>query len=177
MVLDLGAKAPDFDLPAADGKAYALKDFADKKALCVIFSCNHCPYVQAYEGRFIELQQEFGGRGGQIVAINSNDASSHPDDSFEEMVKRAKSQGFNFPYLRDESQAVARAYGAIRTPHVFLFDGDRKLAYAGRIDDCWDDPKKVKSRELANAFEDILAGHPVKVPETYAVGCTIKWRE
>lgn len=177
MVLDLGAKAPDFSLPGTDGKAYALKDFADKKALCVIFSCNHCPYVQAYEGRFIELQKEFGARGGQIVAINSNDATSHPDDSFEEMVKRAKEQGFNFPYLRDESQAIAHAYGAIRTPHVFLFDADRKLAYVGRIDDCWDDATKVKSRELANAFEDILAGVPVKVPETYAVGCTIKWRD
>ena len=177
MVLDLGASAPAFDLPGTDGKSYGLKDLADKKALCIIFSCNHCPYVQAYEGRFIELQNEFGPRGGQIVAINSNDASSHPDDSFEEMVKRAKDLGFNFPYLRDESQGVAHAYGAIRTPHVFLFNAERKLAYVGRIDDCWDDPKKVKSRELANAFEDILSGSAVKVPETYAVGCTIKWKD
>jgi peroxiredoxin len=176
MVLDLGAAAPDFNLPGTDGKAHALKDYADKKALCVIFSCNHCPYVQAYEGRFIALQKSFAAQGGQIVAINSNDASSHPEDGFEAMVARAKELGFNFPYLRDETQTVAKAYGAIRTPHVFLFDAARKLAYVGRIDDCWDDPDKVKQHELADAFEDILAGRPVKVPETYAVGCTIKWK-
>ena len=177
MVLDLGASAPHFDLPGIDGKAHALKDYADKAALCVIFSCNHCPDVQAYEGRFIELQASFGPRGGQIVAINSNDATDYPEDSFEAMVKRGQELGFNFPYLRDETQAVAHAYGAIRTPHVFLFDGHRKLAYAGRIDDCWDDASKVKHRELADAFEDILAARAVKVPETYAVGCTIKWKD
>ena len=177
MVLDLGASAPAFDLPGTDGKAHSLKDYADKQALCVIFSCNHCPYVQAYEARFVELQQAFGARGGQIIAINSNDATDYPEDSFEAMVARAKEKGFNFPYLRDETQAVARAFGAIRTPHVFLFDAQRKLAYAGRIDDCWDDASKVKHRELADAFEDILAGRAVKVPETYAVGCTIKWKD
>jgi peroxiredoxin len=177
MVLDLGTKAPDFDLPGTDGKGHALKDYGDKQALCIIFSCNHCPYVQAYEGRFIALQAAFAGRGGQIIAINSNDAGSHPEDGFEAMVERAKEKGFNFPYLRDEAQTVAKAYGAIRTPHVFLFDGQRKLAYAGRIDDCWDDPSKVKQHELADAFEDILAGRPVKTPETYAVGCTIKWKD
>jgi peroxiredoxin len=177
MVLDLGSPAPAFDLPGTDGRAHALKDYGDKQALCVIFSCNHCPYVQAYEGRFIQLQAAFAARGGQIIAINSNDASSHPEDGFEAMVERAKEKGFNFPYLRDESQAVAKAYGAIRTPHVFLFDAARKLAYVGRIDDCWDDASKVKQHELADAFEDILAGRPVKVPETYAVGCTVKWKD
>ena len=177
MVLDLGSLAPSFDLPGTDGTAYSLKSFADKKALCIVFSCNHCPYVQAYESRFVELQAAFASRGGQLIAINSNDASSHPDDNFEAMVARAKEKGFNFPYLRDETQSVAKAYGAIRTPHVFLFNGEQKLAYVGRIDDCWDDPSKVKQHELADAFEDILAGRAVKVPETYAVGCTIKWKD
>jgi peroxiredoxin len=177
VVLDLGTLAPAFNLPGTDGKTHSLASFKDAKALCVIFSCNHCPYVQAYEGRFIELQKQFGPKGGQLVAINSNDASSHPEDSFEAMITRAKELGFNFPYLRDEDQSVAHAYGAIRTPHVFLFDGERKLAYAGRIDDCWDDAAKVKNHELADAFEDILAGRAVKVPETYAVGCTIKWKD
>jgi peroxiredoxin len=176
MVLDLGTAAPAFDLPGTDGKAHALKDYAGKQALCIIFSCNHCPYVQAYESRFVELQAALAPRGGQLIAINSNDAGSHPEDGFEAMVQRSQEQGFNFPYLRDETQAVAQAYGAIRTPHVFLFDAHRKLAYVGRIDDCWDDPSKVKNRELADAFEDILAGRAVKVPETYAVGCTIKWK-
>lgn len=176
MTLDLGACAPAFDLPATDGKRYSLDSFRHAKALCVVFSCNHCPYVQAYEGRFKALQTELGPQGFQLVAINSNDAVNYPEDSFDAMVTRAEEQGFNFPYLRDESQEVARAYGAVRTPHVFLFDAARKLAYVGRIDDSWDQPDKVKRRELAEAVQDILAGRPVAVPETYAVGCTIKWK-
>lgn len=176
MILELGSPAPDFKLPGVDGKTYGLADFKDAKALCVIFSCNHCPYVQAYEGRMIQLQKDFGPKGGQLVAVNSNDSEGYPEDSFENMKERSRAQGFNFPYLRDESQDTARAYGAQRTPHIFLLGADRKLAYIGRIDDNYKDPAAVKSRELADAFEDILAGRPVRVAETFAVGCTIKWK-
>ncbi|HTB22328.1 MAG TPA: thioredoxin family protein [bacterium] len=177
MTLDLGSPAPDFSLPGTDNKTWSLASFKDAKALCVVFSCNHCPYVKAYEGRFVALQAELGPRGFQLLAINSNDADSHPEDGFEAMQARAKEKGFNFPYLRDESQAVAHAFGAVRTPHVFLFDADRKLAYVGRIDDHWDQPDKVVRHELRDAVEDLLAGRPVAVPETFAVGCTIKWKE
>src|SRR5258708_2543822 len=119
MMLDLGASAPDFSLPGTDGGTHGLSDFKSAKALCIIFSCNHCPYVQAYEGRMVELQAKYGAQGAQLVAINSNDSEGYPEDSFENMKKRALSQGFNFPYLHDESQAVAKSYGAQRTPHVF----------------------------------------------------------
>jgi len=176
MMLELGASAPSFSLAGVDGKAHGLADYAQAKALCVIFSCNHCPYVQAYEGRIKDLQAEFGPKGLQIVAINSNDAAAYPEDSFDEMKKRAAAQGFNFPYLHDETQAVAKAYGAQRTPHIFLFNAERKLAYLGRIDDNYKDPAAVKNRELRDAIEDILAGKAVRLPETFAVGCTIKWK-
>lgn len=177
MILDLGTKAPDFKLPATDGKTYGLDSFKEAKALCVIFSCNHCPYVKAYEGRYVAMQAELGPRGFQLVAINANDAEGYPEDGFDAMVARDKEKGFNFPYLRDESQAVAKAYGAVRTPHVFLFDAKRELAYVGRIDDSWDRPAEVIKHELRDAVEDILAGRPVQVAETFAVGCTIKWKE
>jgi peroxiredoxin len=174
--MELGAKAADFGgLKGVDGRTYGLADFAGKDVLVVVFSCNHCPYVQAYEGRMVDLQARYGGRGVQLVAINSNEDVGHPEDSFEEMVKRAKAEGFNFPYLRDASQAVARAYGATHTPHLFVFGKDRTLAYTGKIDDDWQDPKAVKERFLERALEELLAGKPVSTPKTHAVGCTIKW--
>jgi peroxiredoxin len=177
MILELGSVAPDFSLPATDGKTFSLASFQDAKAVCIVFSCNHCPYVQAYEDRFVALQKDYGAQGLQLLAINANDAAEYPEDNFEAMQVRAKEKGFNFPYLRDESQAVAQAYGAVRTPHVFLFDAQRKLSYVGRIDDSWNAPEKVSRRELAEAVEDLLAGKPVRTPETFAVGCTIKWKE
>lgn len=177
MILDLGALAPGFDLPGVDGKRLSLAVLADKQALCIVFTCNHCPYAQAYEGRLIALQAKIVVRGGQVVAINSNDSTDYPEDSFENMVLRAKEKGFNFPYLHDETQAVAKAYGAVRTPHIFLFNAKRELAYVGRIDDCWDNASRVTAHELEDAVEDLLAARPVKVPETFAVGCTIKWKD
>ena len=173
--LKIGEKAPDFNLPAVDGKNYSLSDFKDKKAVVVIFSCNHCPYVQAYEDRIIALQEEFKDKGVIFLAINSNDARNYPEDSFENMVKRAKQKGFNFPYLRDTSQDVARAYGASHTPQIFVFDEGRRLCYTGKIDDNWREPNKVKERYLRDALLDIVEGREVKNPETYAIGCTIKW--
>ena len=174
--LKIGSRAPGFSLPAVDGKFYSLNSFIDKKILIVIFSCNHCPYVQAYEDRIIALQKEFEKYGVQIIAVNSNDDVKYPDDSFEEMKKRATDKKFNFPYLRDETQEVARAYGASHTPQIFLFDENRKLKYEGKIDDNWQQPNKVKSKYLRDAIEEVLGGKEVSVPETFSIGCTIKWK-
>lgn len=177
MTLATGTKAVDFDLPGTDGKNHSLKELADKKALVVIFSCNHCPYVQAYEDRMIELQKDYAPKGVQLVAINSNDATSHPDDSFDNMVRRAKEKKFNFLYLRDESQKVARDYGATHTPHIYLFDQDRCLRYTGKIDDNWQEPRKVTRKYLREALDAVLAGKATPEPETFAIGCTIKWKK
>ena len=168
--------AVDFALPGVDGKTYSLASFKDATALVVVFSCNHCPYVKAYEGRMIELQRDYAARGARLVAINSNDAANYPDDSFDEMKRRAKEQGFNFPYLADESQQAAKAYGATHTPQLFVFGPDRRLAYTGKIDDNWQEPSKVERRYLREALDELLAGKPVREPETHAIGCTIKWK-
>ncbi|MBI4346015.1 MAG: thioredoxin family protein [Elusimicrobia bacterium] len=168
--------AVDFKLPGVDGKTYSLDSFKDARAVVVVFSCNHCPYVQAYEGRLIELQRDYQAKGVRLVAINSNDAVNYPEDSFDEMKRRAERLGFNFPYLRDESQEAARAYGATHTPHLFVFGPDRRLAYTGKLDDNWQEPSNVGRRYLREALDDLLAGRPVREPETHAIGCTIKWK-
>lgn len=173
--LKIGSPAPNFNLPAVDGNTYSLDSFKDKDALIVIFSCNHCPYVRAYEDRIIQIQNDYKDKL-QIVAINSNDTTNYPEDSFEEMIKRAKEKNFNFPYLRDETQEVAKAYGATHTPEIFLFDKERKLAFHGKIDDNWQEPSKVKTPYLRNAIEELLANKPISIPETFTIGCTIKWK-
>jgi peroxiredoxin len=174
--IKIGDKAPDFfNLLGVDGRIYSLSDFKDKKVLVVIFTCNHCPYVQAYESRIIALQEEFKDKGVIFIGINSNEDKNYPEDSFPNMVKRAKEKGYNFPYLRDESQDVARAYGATHTPHIFVFDEERRLRYTGKIDDNWREPHKVKERYLRDAILSLLEGKEIKNPETYAIGCTIKW--
>jgi len=172
--LPLGAKAPDFDLPGVDGRNYSLRSFQGKPALVVVFSCNHCPYVKDYEDRMVSIQREYSGKGVQLVAINSNDEKAYPEDGFPEMVKRAEQKGFNFPYLRDESQKVVEAYGGVCTPHAFAFDGNMVLRYRGRIDDSRD-ATKVASPDLRNALDDILQGREVRVPDTRPFGCSIKW--
>ena len=174
--LKIDSLIPDFSLKGVDDKTFSLYDFSDKKILIVIFSCNHCPYVQAYEERIIALQNEFEKDGVQIVAINSNDDVKYPDDSFDEMKKRAAVRGFNFPYLRDETQDVAKAFGATHTPQIYLFDSDRKLKYEGKIDDNWQEPDKVKSKYLREAILEVLGNKEVSVPETFSIGCTIKWK-
>jgi peroxiredoxin len=175
MTIALGTDAPEFDLPGVDGRNHALADYADAEALVLIQSCNHCPYVHAWEGRMMELQNELGERGFRIVAVNSNDAESHPEDSFEEMKARAERRGFNFDYLYDESQEIARELGSVRTPEVFLFDRDRRLRYHGAIDDSRD-PSGVTQRYLRDALEAVLAGGEPELTETPPVGCTVKWR-
>ena len=173
--LEIGAKAPDFDLKGVDGKMHGLSEYADKKMLVVIVSCNHCPTVVQYEDRMVAIQRDYAGKGVQLIAINGNETDGHPTDDFPHMVERAKQQKFNFPYLRDDTQEVVRALGAVRTPEVFLFGPDRTLLYHGRIDDNADDPARVKRHDLRAALDEVLAGKPVAVPNTTPVGCTVKW--
>ena len=173
--LPLGSFAVDFQLKGVDGKTHSLNSFSDKKSLVVVFSCNHCPYVVAYEGRMVQVQKDYSPKGVTLVAINSNDDSGYPEDSYPNMIKRAREQGFNFPYLRDETQEIAKKYGAICTPHVFAFDQQRRLQYKGRIDDNRN-PESVKTKDLRNALDAILAGHKPSVQETRPFGCSVKWK-
>ena len=145
--------------------------------MIIIFSCNHCPYVQAYEGRIKQIQEDYKNQRVTVVAINSNDDVNYPDDSFENMKKRASEQKFNFLYLRDEDQSVARSYDATHTPEIFLFDKEQKLTFHGKIDDNWQEPKKVQNQYLKNALDELLTGKEISVPETFTIGCTIKWKK
>ena len=166
---------PDFELPGVDGERHTLADYADAEALVLVQSCNHCPYVQAWEDRMSAIQRDYEGRGVRLVAVSSNDAEAYPEDSFEEMRARAERRGFTFDYLYDEEQGVARALGATRTPEVFLYDRDRRLRYHGAIDDSRDD-RAVTRHYLRNALEAVLEGREPPVTETPPVGCTVKWR-
>jgi peroxiredoxin len=174
--LKMGSSAPDFNLPGTDGKNYRLSFFDGKKGFVIIFSCNHCPYVQAYEDRIKEIQSVYSGRGIGLLAINANDSDQYEDDSFENMKKRSMERGFNFPYLRDEEQTTAKAYGTTHTPEIFLFNSEKKLVFHGKIDDNWKDETKVKSKYLTEAIEELLEGKEISVPETFTIGCTIKWK-
>lgn len=173
--LKIGDVVPDCSLPGVDGKNYSLKDQM-QKAVVLIFSCNHCPYVQAYEERIKKIQSDYSSKGVNVIAISSNDDQKYPEDSFEEMKKRAENKNFNFPYLRDEDQSIARAYGATHTPEIFLIDDKMRMAFHGKIDDNWQAPDKVKSSYLKNAIEEMLEGKEISVPETFTIGCTIKWK-
>ena len=175
MTIALATEAPPFDLPGVDGRRHSLDDYADAPALAVVWSCNHCPYVQAWEGRMIELQREYGDRGFRLVAVNSNDAENYPEDSFDAMKVRAEQEGFNFDYLYDDDQSVVQAYGAERTPEVFLFNSERRLVYHGAIDDSREE-SEVTERYLRDAIEAVLAGDEPPVSETAPVGCSVKRR-
>ena len=182
-----GDEAPFFDLPGVDGRNVSLANFAGSRALVVAFWCNHCPYVRAYERRFVEWADRARQQGVGVVAINSNDETNYPEDSFEHMVVRAREQGYPFPYLRDKDQRVAGAYGAQCTPHFLVFDADHRLVYQGRFDD---DPQAkdrakglappdhrgaVKESYLPDVVDALLAGRPVPRDQTWAIGCSIKW--
>ena len=172
-----GRRAPDFELPGVAGGTVRLYEHLPKaKATVVTFICNHCPYVVAYVPRLVELQREFAPQEGQVIAICSNDAVTYPDDSFDNMKVMAERWGLNFPYLRDEDQSVARAYGAERTPEVFLLDAEGVCRYEGGIDDNYQDPDAVTERPLRDAIVAVAGGEPVAQPTTYAIGCTIKWK-
>jgi peroxiredoxin len=183
--LEINAPAPELNLPSVDGKKYRLADFADAKVLVVVFTCNHCPTAQAYEERMMRLAADYREKGVALVAISPSDplalrldelGYSDVGDSLEDMKLHAKRRGFTFPYLYDgETQRVATAYGALATPHVFIFDRERRLRYNGRIDDA--DVKPPKSNDARNAIDDLLAGRPVAVPKTRVFGCSTKWAD
>jgi peroxiredoxin len=175
MSIALAQTAPEFTLPGVDGRDHSLGDYRDAPILALVQSCNHCPYVQAWEGRLNAIQRDYADRGVRVVAISSNDVSRHPEDSFEQMQLRAREQGFTFDYLYDESQEIAHALGSERTPEVFLYDGDRRLAYHGAIDDNRDETA-VTAQYLRDALDSVLAGETPSVADTAAVGCTVKWR-
>ncbi|MEO5339687.1 MAG: thioredoxin family protein [Magnetococcus sp. MYC-9] len=171
-----GAVAADFSLPGVDGRVHALADYAQASVLVVMFICNHCPYVQAVEGRLIALATELKGQGVAFVAINSNDPVSYPEDNFENMKKRAKEHHYPFDYLMDQSQDVARAYGAVCTPDFFVFDAGRTLRYRGRLDDSPRNPAAVRNQEMKQAILALLAGEVVAEPQHGSMGCSLKWR-
>ncbi|MGP8078457.1 MAG: thioredoxin family protein [Thermoplasmata archaeon] len=171
-----GDAAPDFALPGTDGTTHRLSEFADRRLLLVVFWCNHCPYVQAWESRMVDLGRKYGPKGVAIVLINSNDADAYPDDDGESMARRAKEKGYPFPYLRDETQDVAHAYGALVTPHPMLFGPDRRLVFQGRIDDDHQHPERVAHRYLETAIDQALAGGPVVPAQLPVAGCTVKWK-
>lgn len=174
MELSLGSPAPAFSLPGVDGRTWSNADFTEPLLLLVV-TCNHCPVAIAYEERLVAFAKAYAGRVA-LVAVNPNDASTHPGDSFDAMKVRAKERGFPFPYLRDESQEVARALHAKCTPDPFLFDASRRLVYAGRIDDSARDPSRVTSRDLERAADLALAGRAIDFPVSPAMGCSVKWK-
>jgi peroxiredoxin len=174
--LEIGQSAPDFKLPGVDGKQYSLSSFKDSKYLVIVFSCNHCPYVVGSEDRMIKFAKDYAPRGVKMVAINSNETDNHPGDSFDNMVTRAKQKNFPFPYLHDESQQVALAYGALRTPHFYVFDAERKLRYTGRMDDNPKVEAAAKTHELRDAMDALLAGKKPPIERINPLGCNVKWK-
>lgn len=173
--LPLGATAPTFDLPAAGGGRVRLSDLKEAHVFVYVQGCNHCPVVLAYLDRLKEIAHDYRDRGVAFVMVNSNDAERYPDDSFEAMERFARENDLPFPYLFDEDQETARAYRTVRTPEVLVFDEERDLRYHGRIDDS-KDPADVTRHDLREAIDALLAGDEVDEPETWAVGCTVKWK-
>jgi len=184
--LEIGAAAPDFSLPGVDGREYRLADFADANILVIVFTANHCPTAQAYEGRLMQLVTDYKSKGVAVVAISPNDPQAvrldemgYTDigDSFEEMKLRAAERKFNFPYLYDgQTQTVSRAYGPVSTPDVFIFDKERKLQYSGAVDNS-EDPSKIKKSFVRDAIDAMLDGREITIKKMKTFGCTIKWAD
>jgi peroxiredoxin len=172
--LEIGQQGPDFTLAGTDGRVYSLATFKDAKVVVVVFTCNHCPVAQAYEDRLIDFAKSYKEKGVAVVAVSSNDPEIVPQDSFENMLKQARAKKYPHPYLYDADQSVAKAYGATCTPHVFVLDRERKLAYTGAIDDS-DSVQRVKERWLKNAVDALLGGGTPKPAVTKERGCSIKW--
>jgi len=173
--LRIGDKAPDFELPATDGRTYRLADFAGAKALVVFFTCNHCPFVVGSDEVTRATVDRFKGKGVAFIGINSNSETTHPTDDFTHMVERMKANNFPWVYARDKSQTAARAYGALRTPHFYVFDRDRRLVYTGRGMDNPRNAAQSTVNDLDRALEDLVAGRPVRTPLTNPIGCNVKW--
>jgi peroxiredoxin len=172
--LKIGSAAPSFELRATDGRSYKLSDFKEGY-LVIFFTCNHCPYVLGSDEVTRATATQFAGKGVRFVGINSNSAATYQEDDFPHMVSRMKEQQFPWLYLYDESQEVALAYGALRTPHFYLFDGERKLIYTGRGVDQPRDSSRITVNDLERALEEVTNGRPVSVPLTNPIGCNIKW--
>lgn len=175
-----GDTASDFKLRNIDGRWVTLHDFRKSKGVIIVFTCNHCPYAQAYEQRIIELHKEFAEKGYPVVAINPNDPLREPEDSYENMQKRAKEKQYPFVYLFDEKQTTAKNYGATRTPHVFLLKNQGKsfkVVYTGTIDDNYEEPQSVQVKYVKQAIEELENNKPVGIPATKAIGCGIKWKK
>lgn len=176
----VGDYATDFKLPNTDGNIVSLSDYNDAKGFVVIFTCNTCPYAQAYESRIIDLDKKYASKGFPVIAINPNDLSQTPDDSMEKMKQRADKKGYTFPYLRDDEQVVARAYGATKTPHVYLLNKESsdkyKVEFIGAIDDSPRDASDVSERYVESAIDALLSGAKPTITEKRAIGCTIKWK-
>jgi peroxiredoxin len=176
-MLPLGTRAPGFDLPDFDGQRHALTDYADRPALLVVFTCNHCPFVRHMRGAFAGFAREYSQRGLAIVAIVSNDLDAYPQDGPDAMREEAKSLGYVFPYLVDASQQVAKAYQAACTPDFFLFDAERRLVYRGQFDDSRPgNAVPVTGADLRRAVDAVLAGAPVDSDQRPSIGCNIKWK-
>ena len=173
-MVKLGSVAPYFNLPDTSGKNLSIEDF-DSELLVIVFTCNHCPYAKAVEDRLIKLGKEYKN-DVDFVLISSNDSENYPEDSPKKMAERHAEKGYPFPYLYDETQEVAKAYSAVCTPDIFLYNGDRKLEYRGRIDDNWQNPEQVEREELKMAIEAVLNGKTVDFEQKPSVGCNIKWK-
>lgn len=176
----VGDTISDFSLKSTNGEMVSLSSYKDAKGFIIVFTCNHCPFSVAYEDRIIALQNKYKVKGFPVVAINSNDKDVVPEDSYEEMIQRATEKKFNFDYLYDSTQEVAREFGAARTPHVFIVlkqKSELKLKYIGAIDDNTDQPDAVTKKYVENAVNEILDGKEVSIPTTKAIGCSIKWRK
>lgn len=173
--LKLGERAPEFTLPATDGRRYTLSDFDDASVLVIFFTCNHCPYVIGSDEVTRKTVEKFASQGVKFVGINANSKNTYPEDDFEHMVSRMKEHKFPWLYLYDESQDVAKMYGALRTPHFFVFDKERLLIYTGRAIDNPRDTSKMTVNDLDRALAEHIAGNPVSVPLTNPIGCNVKW--
>lgn len=172
--LSIGSKAPDFKLLGTDGKYYSLQDFTSDY-LVIFFTCNHCPYVQNSNEVTRKTAEKFQPKGVTFVSINSNSANTYEEDSYENMIKVMEENRFPWFYLHDATQDVARAYGALRTPHFYVFDKERKLVYTGRAVDNPRQPEKITVNDLENALEELVAGKPISNPITNPIGCNVKW--
>ncbi len=175
--LELGATAPDFSVAGTDGKNYSLADFESASTLVVFFTCNHCPFVVGSDEVTRATAEKFQDKGVAFIGINSNSEKTNPTDDFDQMVSRMKEHNFPWVYARDASQEVAQAYGALRTPHFYVFDADRKLAYCGRGVDQPRDTSKMQVNDLEKALAEVTAGQSVSVPLTNPIGCNVKWLE
>lgn len=173
--LSIGESAPDFTLPATDGKTYSLKDFSDSKYLVIFFTCNHCPYVINSDEVTRKTVEKFQAQDVTFVGINSNSKNTYPEDSFDNMIVRMKEHNFPWLYLYDETQEVALKYGALRTPHFYVFDENRKLVYTGRGVDSPRDASKIKVNDLENAIRELISGNKISVQVTNPIGCNVKW--